>query len=92
MFISGCTKNDCAEIEDLEEAKKLCLDDGDCFGVIEEDGIYQLRRGPGIKESKKENSWIRKFHNCSEVDKEGVFLDVDLLEANYPELKSKKIV
>ena len=90
IFIPGCTKNDCEDIDDLDDAKKLCLADSDCRGVIERYGKYQLRCGRTVKESKHENSWIRKYEECSEVEMEGVYLDVKQLEAEQPVLKESK--
>jgi negative regulator of genetic competence, sporulation and motility len=90
MFIPGCTKNECKEIDELDEAKELCLAESDCMGVIESFGKYQLRCGRTAKESKHENSWIRKYENCSEVEMDGVYLDVKKLEAEKTELKESK--
>lgn len=90
IFIQGCAKDNCQTISTLEEAKKLCLEDRDCYGVISSKDSYQLRGGPGLKPSKTENSWIRRTVKCDDLDATGAYLDVALMEERYPVLKQAK--
>ena len=87
-FIARCTQKDkCKKHFSLAEAQQKCLEDDSCKGVVLVDNNYfELRAGPQIlKSNKNETSWILKTQPCT--GDEEVYLDLDLLEKNYPNLK-----
>ncbi|CAG5105206.1 Oidioi.mRNA.OKI2018_I69.chr1.g1922.t1.cds [Oikopleura dioica] len=89
-FIHNCAFDNCKKHSSLKSSQKLCEENDDCMGVVGINDYFELRRGPSIiKSSQNETSWLIQREECFPEEDE-IFLDLELLEQNYPELKGIK--